>query len=109
MSNSTIPAGEGVAVACSVLSSDERRAIVRELSVSGAPLPLPELADRIAGGRDVRTLRVRLYHQHLPQMRRAGLADYHRDTDLVALTPSGRRVGDAVERMAELLDDDLPG
>jgi predicted transcriptional regulator len=92
----------------SILADRERRAIVRALKTNEGSLTVAALTDRLTGRRSKQVIRVRLHHQHLPKMERAGIVDYDQGSGRVSLTPLGRRVGEIAERTDELLDGDTP-
>lgn len=89
----------------SILADGERRTVVRMLAANDTPISVSELADRIAGHRGGGGFHVRLYHQHLPKMRKAGVVVHDWDADRVSLTQRGRRVDEIIERTARLLDE----
>lgn len=108
MDEGTIADGGRIDIAYSILADRERRAIVRALSENDTPMSVSRLAERINDPRDERAVQVRLYHQHLPKMGGAGVIDYDREDERVALTPMGYRVHEVLDRTAELFTGENP-
>lgn len=107
-----VTGGQRADVVHSILANDERRTVVRTLATRDAPMDISTLVDRVAGHRaghdDSRSIRIRLYHQHLPKMCDAGVVEYDREVDEVTLTPMGWRVDAVAKRTAELFEDGPP-
>lgn len=81
-----------------LLAAERRRFVVRVLEVADGPVGVEELVRRVGslerGGspddleaETIETLRLRLFHVHLPELSAAGVIEYDSDTGTIAATP----------------------
>jgi DNA-binding transcriptional ArsR family regulator len=82
----------------SALAERHRRRILGYLRQADPPTPVDEVVaalstpDRTDTGRDEGTLRLRLHHVELPKLDEAGLVDWDREAETVALTGRADRL-----------------
>lgn len=86
------------------LSVERRRHALRWLSAND-PVPLPVLANALAeetGANDARTIRLDLYHVHVPKLEAAGLVQ-RSEEDLLTTTDRGEAAVALVEKWESLV------
>lgn len=95
----------------SILSSQERRAVISHLAASDGSVTVSDLvavvSDRSERARDRDGgAHLRLYHTHLPKLEESGVVEYDPDTGRVSLTSTGAQVDRIREQTADILDAD---
>ncbi|WP_380678960.1 DUF7344 domain-containing protein [Salinigranum sp. GCM10025319] len=79
-----------------LVSSPQRRNVVRYLADSDEAATFDDIVDALSDGSERRLTAIRLHHVHLPKLAAAGAVDWETDAGVVRLNPVARRTLDSV-------------